>query len=234
MRAIIAGLAKMPNDPGTLQKYVTDTHYGRVLENPWPYQGTKWYIYKSHFKAPLTEHKGEQISTDKFVYVYRHPLDIYVSYLNFISNNVSPQAALPLGVSFDRVEDLTPAQMEKLFSTFVAHATLFPQNQAFGSVFESIDNFKALKAAQGNVHILRYEDLIDNFQVEAAKIGAFVGFQDIDTKSDFEDADKRTQQNGKFFWKRKKENFRDYLTKEQIDRFWLVYGEQMSVLGYQP
>ena len=65
LRAIIAGLAKMPNDPGTLQKYVTDTQYGRVLENPWPYQGTKWYIYKSHFKAPLTEHKGEQISTDK-------------------------------------------------------------------------------------------------------------------------------------------------------------------------
>ena len=234
LRAVIAGLTNMPTDSGALQKYVTDSHYGRVLENPWEYQGTEWFFYKSHHKALLTEHKGQEFTTDKIVYIYRHPLDVFVSYLNFISNNVSPQAGVSLGISFDRVEDLTPAQMEKLVSTFIAHGTLFPQNRQFGSIFENIANFRTLQRDVGNVHIVRYEDMIDNFHGEVKKIGEFIGLHDVDSVAAFEDADKRTSQNGKFFWKRQKENFRNFMTKEQIDRFWLVYKDEMESLGYAP
>ena len=233
LRAIIASLTGIPNGPGMLQKYVTDTHYGKIMENPWAFQGTDWFFYKSHFKEPLVKHKDETVVTDKIVYIYRHPLDVFLSYLNFVSNNVSPQAGQSLGISFDKVEDLTPVQMEKLFSLYVVNATLFPQNRKFGSVFESINSFKSIQKEQpGFVHILRYEDLQDNFKPEVEKICKFLGFKAIDVGSVFEEADKRTQQNGKFFWKRQKNNFENYLTKEQIARFNDVYKDEMKAIGY--
>ena len=233
LRAIIASLTGIPNGPGMLQKYVTDTHYGKIMENPWNFQGTDWYFYKSHFKEPLLKHKDETVHTDKIVYIYRHPLDVFLSYLNFVSNNVSPQAGQSLGISFDKVEDLTPVQMEKLFSLYVVNATLFPQNRKFGSVFESIKSFKALQQERPSfVHVLRYEDLQDNFTAEVDKICSFLGFDAIDVATVFEEADKRTRQNGKFFWKRQKNNYENFLTPEQIARFNDVYKDEMKSIGY--
>lgn len=234
LRAVVAGIAGIPEGPATLQKYVTDTHYGRVVEDPWEFQGINWYFYKSHHKNVLTEHKDQTFVTDKVLYIYRHPLDVFVSYLNFISNNVSPQAGASLGISFDRVEDLTGPEMERLFSAFVAHGTLFPQNRMFGSIFENIGNFRQLKEENPDlVHILRYEDLMDDFRGEVRKICDFVGFRDIDVEAVFQAADKRTQKNGKFFWKRQKENYRNYLSAAQVDRFHYVYGKEMKQLGYE-
>jgi Sulfotransferase domain len=232
LRAIIAGIAGIPDGPGTLQKYVTDTHYGKVVETPWEFQGTNWYFYKSHHKNVLTEHKEQQFVTNKIVYIHRHPLDVFMSYLNFVSNNVSPQAGASLNISFDKVEDLSPGDMEKLFSLYVAHGTIFPQNKTFGSVFENIQNFKDLRAKDGNVHIVRYEDLIDNFEGTVNGICQFVGFRDVDVMKVFTDAEKRTGKNGKFFWKKQKDNYKNYLTEDQIKRFYRVYAAEMESLGY--
>lgn len=232
LRAIIAGATEMPMGPGVLQKYVTDSHFGKVIENPWHFQGCDWYFYKSHRKHVLREHEGQVFETDKFVYIYRHPLDVFTSYLNFVSKNVSPAAGKSLQISFDSVEDLTPEQMEYLFGIFYDHATLIPANRAFGGVFEHIENFQRLAAKTGKVHIVRYEDLYDQFDETVTEICDFLGFRDVDIQSVYSFADRRTKQNGKFFWKRQKENFRNYLTDEQVTRFVGRYGDKMKALGY--
>lgn len=232
LRAIIAGIAGIPDGPGSLQKYVTDTHYGKVIETPWEFQGENWYFYKSHHKKVLTEHKEQKFYTDKVLYIYRHPLDVFVSYLNFVSNNVSPQAGASLNMSFDKVEDLTPNEMEKLFSLYLANGTLFPQNKVFGTIFENINNFHKLRDTNGNVHIIRYEDLIDNFEESVNGLASFVGFKDVDAGKVFADAEKRTSKNGKFFWKKQKNNYLNYLNEDQVTRFRKVYGAEMEKLGY--
>lgn len=232
LRAIVAGATNMPTGPGVLQKYVTDSHFGKVIENPWHFQGTDWYFYKSHRKHVLREHEGQTFDTDKIVYIYRHPLDVFLSYVNFVSKNVSPAAGKSLNISFDTVEDLTPEQMEYLFDIFLEHATLVPANRAFGGVFEHIENFQRLAEAKGNVQIIRYEDLFDSFDETAGSIFEFLGFRDIDVESAYKFADNRTKQNGKFFWKRQKENFRNYLTDEQVSRFVDRHGDKMKALGY--
>jgi hypothetical protein len=232
LRAIIAGIAGIPTGPGMLQKYVTDTHYGKVLETPWEFQGTNWYFYKSHHKNVLTDHKDQQFVTNKIVYIHRHPLDVFMSYLNFVSNNVSPQAGVSLNISFDKVEDLSPAEMEKLFSLYIAHGTLFPQNRTFGSIFENIRTFKTLQGTNDNVHIVRYEDLIGNFAGSVEEICTFIGFHDIDINKVFDYAERRTGKNGKFFWKKQKDNYKNYLTEGQISRFYQVYSAEMEALGY--
>lgn len=233
LRAIIGAITGMPHGPGMMQRYVTDSHYGPVIENPWMFQKRDWYFYKSHRKTPLVDHLDQNFDTDKFVYIYRHPLDVFVSYLNFVSKNVSPNAGQSLPVQFDKVEDLDAASMERLFAIFLEHATLFPRNKTFGGVFEHLALFRQLQENGSDVLILRYEDLMDNFNDEIIRLCDFLGFGDIDHQHVFDTADKRTRKNGKFFWKRQKENYRNYLTEDQIERFNTRYAKELQDQGYE-
>lgn len=232
LRAIVAAAAKVPSGPGMLHKYVTDMHYSRVIENPWAFNGTDWYFYKSHHMDLVTEHKDQVFRTDKVVYIYRNPLDVFLSYVNFVSKNVSGNVGKQLDFEISRVEDLTPAQMEKLFSRWVAHATLFPQNKLFGSYFDNVQNFMTLRDRGAPVHIIRYEDLKETFQETVTGMLNFIGLDGADVDAVFEDADKRTAQDGKFFWKRTANNYETYLSPEQIARFAMVYEKELEVLGY--
>jgi len=232
LRAIIAGVTGMPNGPGVLQKYVTDSYYGPILENPWPFQRRNWYFYKSHRKEVLTEHEGQVFATDQIVYIYRHPLDVFVSYLNFVSGNVGSKAGESLPVQFERVEDLSTDELEALFAIFVKHATLFPKNLAFGDVFGHVRRFRNLQASGMPVHILRYEDLSDNFEHQVQGICDFLELRGVNIDRVFRVADRRTRQNGKFFWKRQKDNYRNYLSEDQIARFYAEHADSMADLGY--
>jgi hypothetical protein len=232
LRAIIASIVGIPEGPGNLHKYVTDTHYGPVKEHSWEFQDIDWFFYKSHHKRVLLEDKVEEFETDKVVYIYRHPLDVFMSYLNFVSANVSPQAGKHLPIQFDKVEDLAPDELDQLFGIYLEHGTLFPKNKTFGSQFENIKNFLNRKAKGQKVHILRYEDLSENFEEEVKKICDFLEFKDIDFASVFASADNRTKQNGKFFWKRKTGTYKEYLTPEQIGRFEEAYQTELTDLGY--
>ncbi len=232
LRAIVCALTGMPSGPGTMQQFVTDSHFGPVIDNPWPFHGRDWYFYKSHSRSPLREHMGQTFDTDKIVHIWRHPLDVFVSYLNFVSGNVSPAAGKSLPVQFDKVESLTPAEFETLFAIFLEHATLFPQNRKFGNVFDHVKNYRALGLGGRSVLGLRYEDLIDDFDSEVSRLCDFLGMRGIDIARIFAEVESRTKQNGKFFWKRRKENFRDFLSADQIDRFNRRYSTQMRSLGY--
>ncbi|AKS47842.1 Sulfotransferase domain-containing protein [Octadecabacter temperatus] len=232
LRAIIAGITEMPQGPGILQRFVTDTHYGKVKEDPWYFQGKDWYFYKSHWKDEMTEDGGGKFATDKIIYIYRHPLDVFLSYLNFVSRNVAANAGKNLPIQFDSVEDLKPEEMEQLFQIFLEHQTLFPQNRKFGGLFEHIDLAKEREAAGESIKIIRYEDLQDNFTSTVEDICSFLGMEGIQVEKVFEKADQRTQQNGKFFWKRQKNNYLNYLTKDQLDRFYEAHGEKMTSYGY--
>ncbi|MGB1212706.1 MAG: GSCFA domain-containing protein [Pikeienuella sp.] len=232
LRAIIAEICGIPSAGGALQKYVTDTHFGKALENPWPFQGKNWYFYKSHHKAPLTHDQDEPMRTDKIISIYRHPLDVFLSYLNFVSRNVSPRAGAALPVQFDRVEDLTPDEMEMLFKIWLKSATLFPGNRKFGNVFEAVAGFRRMQNKGKPVHIIRYEDLKDDFAGTVGPMIDFLGIKDIDIDQVFKGADNRTQQNGKFFWKRAKKNYEKFLTEDQIARFETKYAKDLKTLGY--
>jgi hypothetical protein len=231
-RSIIAAACAMPDDPGTLQRYVTDTHKGRVMTDPWAFQGRNWYFYKSHHQKVLTRHKGDQFRTDRLVSIHRHPLDVFVSYLNFVSGNVAPKAGAALPFRFASVDALTPDQIEILFAIFLEHGTLVPQNRLFGSVFGHWAKFSARADASGDVLLMRYEDLEADFAHQVARLCGFVGLRDIDLGETFQRADQRTAANGKFFWKRASGGHRDYLSDEQIGRFHDRHGATMRAMGY--
>lgn len=233
LRAIIASAVGIPSGPGSLHKYVTDSHYDtKITENPWEFEGKDWYFYKSHHKNILSEHMGEELKTDKIVYIYRHPLDVFLSYLNFVSSNVSPKLGKQLGFQFESVDDLSETELHQLFRLWCGNLTLFPQNKTFGTIFENIHNFKNLEKKGESVHVVRYEDLQDDFKNTAKGIFKFLGLKGIDVDAVFSDADSRTKQNGKFFWKRSARNYENYLSEDQIQAFMLLHKKDMSRLGY--
>jgi hypothetical protein len=236
LRAIMTGILEMPQCRAVLASYVPDTHLGQpVGEMPWYHAGRTWCCYKSHNKTPLVHEGGRRFWPDKIIYIHRHPLDVFLSYLNYLSGNVTGLSERVCGFAFERADDLTPQQIEFLFQRFTRHATFDPRPaNPFGSQFESIDNFRHLQQAGGAVHILRYEDLIGDFQTAVRGI---YGFLDLPYKADDSERVRRRANNltrcdGKFFWKRKTGTHRDYLDAAQIDAFWRAHGKRMISLGY--
>ncbi len=233
LRAIITGISQMPADLNRLQKFVPDTHYGPALANPWTFQERNWCFYKSHRKMLLDQDfDGGPLTTDKVIYIYRHPLDVFCSYLNFASTRVSPNAGQGLPFQYESVEALSAEELNVLFTIFLKFGTLFPRNVSFGNVFEHVGNFRKLSAETGDVHILRYEDLFDDFDTSVQKICCFLDLRDVNLKQAHATADKRTEQNGRFFWKRQKETFRNLLTERQIQRFYDRWRTDLLAMGY--
>lgn len=232
LHAIVAAMVGIPQEPDDLQKYLTDIYQGTPYQHPWEHQGRRWLFYKAHHNHVLTEFKGQPLETDKVIYIYRHPLDAFVSYLNFASAQVVPSAADRFPIAISSVEALTADQMQVFFEIFLESGTLLPHVTGYGSIFTHARHFLDLAARDRNVMILRYEDLSSDFGREVRRIAAFLGLDGVDPRAVFAAAEARTRQDGRFFWKRKVGNYRDYLTPAQIDRFEDHYSAEMRALGY--
>jgi hypothetical protein len=236
LRAIIAAIFGVPVQQGMMAEYVIDTHMGqRIGQRPWRFADQAWCFYKSHNKTPPVTEGDRVIRPNKIIYIYRHPLDVFTSYLNYLSGNVTAMSEKVFGFTFDRVEDLTPEQWDLLFQRFATHGTFDPRPEnPFGSLFESIDNYMALRDAGDPVLILRYEDLQQDFDTQIRRIYAFLDIplaeEDLPRVRDVSES--LTAGDGKFFWKRKIGTHRDYLTDAQIDQFWELHAARMAMLGY--
>lgn len=232
LRALIVAGFDLPGGRSALGKYVPDTANQSIGENPASTGDPIQYFYKSHAKEVLKEHQDKPVKTDRVLYIYRHPLDVFMSYINFLSGNVTGRGEKQLGLKYESVETLTKGQFEMLFSRFVGFGTVTPQNKKFGSIFESYQNFNALKQQGFPVHFIKYEDLKSDFENQATQIFNFLDFdpgslQDVEVRTEG-----LTKKDGKFFWKRKSGNYLDFLTKEQIKRFNRVYKTELELMGY--
>lgn len=236
LRAIMAGIIGLPADRGRMAECLVDIHMGqRIGLHPRRFADRTWCFYKSHNMDPCVVQDGQVIHPDRILYIYRHPLDVFISYLNYLSGNVTALSGKVFGFDFDRVDDLTPDQMEQLFRRFLVHGTFDPRAaNPFGNLFDSIDRFTALRAQGQPVHVLRYEDLSDDFNATVQGICAFLdlplapGAIDRIRRS----ADRLTSGDGRFFWKRKVGTHASYLTADQIGRFWDRHHNRMKALGY--
>lgn len=236
LRAIIAAIFRVPVADGMMAEYVIDIHLGQKIgKRPWRFADRSWCFYKSHNKLPDIEQDDRLITPDRIIYIYRHPLDVFTSYLNFLSGNVTALSQKVFGLTFNSVDELTSEQLDHLFNRFTVHGTFDPREAApFGNLFESIDNYIAMREAGHAVHILRYEDLMEDFDAAVTKIYGFlnVPMQEGDLDRVRSVSEELTRGDGKFFWKRKIGTHQEYLTTAQIDIFWERYRDRMAALGY--
>jgi hypothetical protein len=232
LRQIVASALDIPAN--MLQRFVTDMAFGQIVTHPVVYEDRQWYFYKSHHKSLVTEHRGQQIKTDKVLYIYRHPLDVFLSYLNFASKNVNSKISQKLPFQIETVETLSKEQLGAMFSVFMTYGTITPQNRAYGGYFEHVGNAFALRNSGMPVHVMRYEDMLNDFEPTARRMFEFLGMPNVDVEAVFGEADKRTAQDGRFFWKRQSKTHEQFLSREQIDSFNKTFHDKLVAIGYPP
>lgn len=226
LRQILAGAAGQP-----MALAVPGIHRHHILGEPVSIGEKSFRFYKSHGRQEVTMLQGQQMANDGIIYVMRHPLDVFLSYLNYLSDNV--KGAHRYRIPCSSVEDvIARGDLDIFFSVFLAFGTLAPGFEDAGSWFENVAYWTGRAAHDKRVIVIRYEDMHRDL-MEALKPVATLLKVDIKYLAPgVEFARERTRLDGRFFWKQKVNNYKDLIPSELISRFDRHHGDLVRHLGY--
>lgn len=214
--------------------YLPGLHERPILEKPVRYHDKNYYFYKSHNAHEVKKFDGKKIVNDQIIYLVRNPLDVFVSFANHLSKNVTNDAASTgMLVSFDSVDSIADSYLfDMLFATFCLYGTLQPKSVSFGSWFENARYFLNRSLEDPRIIVVRYEDLVTDFEATFARVLAEVGRHYDDVSDIYLKGEQATKQNGAFFWKKSSGTYNEYLTTNQISQFVELHGKSCEALGY--
>ncbi|CUJ91811.1 Sulfotransferase domain protein [Ruegeria denitrificans] len=232
VRYIIAGaFAANPDTvPGLHGNPIGNAKYFEENLTDTPQGSRKVRFYKYHGLNFIREQDGIEFNTNNVIHIRRNPLDVFLSYMNFISENVRKKAPIP----FSSVDEIKGSEiLDQYLSAFIVlgHVHTFPVS---GSYFQHNFTWKDRAEKNPNVKLIRYEDLMEDSYSTLSFLNDWVGLKRFDLNQGIKSAKSTTQLNGRFFWKQKLKNFRDYLSEEQIARFVKYRGDDCRKLGYDP
>jgi hypothetical protein len=191
------------------------------------------FFYKSHI------HCHPKMQPDKIIHIYRHPLDVFLSSLNFLNNqaenmNDKIKSGIWINGQAKGVEDiLEDNEMDYYFDSFLEH---LGSNYYSGMLRDKSNYFEYVRSAMSceKTISIKYEDLFhDTDKVVNDAMNAVLTINEavvIDTGA--VNAKTKNSSNKKFFWKSKAKNYEDYLSKEQISLFESKYYQQLKELSY--
>jgi len=189
-------------------------------------------FFKTHHKM-VCDYQGNQIDTRFFIYVYRNPLDVFVSYLNYIYINRADLQIyydLPLVSVQEHIERGT---IRHFFSMFLTVGNISPGADQAGSWWDSIRRWHDLKARYGAfIFMLKYEDAMEDPLNTFSPLAEF-----LNSNVSVEEALERTNYNfpkdGNFFWKMSNNYYKEYLPDELIEEYKYYYGAELKDIGYE-
>lgn len=185
-------------------------------------------FFKHHAGHNLKVLRGQKLDTTNVIHIRRNPLDVFVSYMNHISDNVTGTAP----IRFPSVDAIVGTDLFDLyFDTFIttghvsiefAHVT--------GSYFENCKYWTT--QSEVPAILLKYEDLLSQPMTALAPLRDLLGIDDTTLSQALEQAAAATRPDGKFFWKQQEKNYVNFLRQDQIDLFVKYRGEECLALGY--
>ncbi len=207
--------------------HIPDLH-NQELSDAATFNGNRFF--KLHAGQNRKVWNGQQLETTHVIHIRRNPLDVFVSYLNMLSNNVGGKASIPFK-SVDAIKD--DPLFEIYFHSFIATGHL---SSEFIHTTKNYFEHNKYWLNQKSVPVinLRYEDMLADTKSALAPVQELIGVDDETLDQALVDAGKATKPDGKFFWKQQEKNYRQYLTPEQIDLFLKYRGEQCRKIGYTP
>ncbi len=232
IRHLLAATFGVPKDQ--LVQFFPELHEPTLLQHPIIDNNRELFFYKSHSAYEIHSFEAKSIKNDKIIYISRNPLDVFVSHANYLSQNVTNDAkATGMLMAYESVDKIVGTPIfDMLFSAYCLYGTLQPKSVAYGSWFENVEYFKKASETDDRIVFLRYEELINNFNESFAPILQAIGRDTDNIPEIFKQADKTTAKDGGFFWKRSENNYKNFLTPEQIDIFLQLHGERCKQLGY--
>ena len=211
---------------------IPDIYNSNIWENPVTVGNRDVVFYKSHSRKEMTEAYGRQFKNTQIIYIVRHPLDVFLSQLNYISDNVMGEAGAVLPCkSVDDV--ISRGDIDLYFGAFCTFGTLQPRFEDAGSWVENTQYWITRQRSEPErILILRYED-ISEYGIDALKdVATRIDTPENNIARGFEAAQNNTRLNGKFFWKQKVRNYRDLLRPEIVVRFRSLFDKQLADVGY--
>ncbi|MDO6617614.1 sulfotransferase domain-containing protein [Shewanella sp. 6_MG-2023] len=185
------------------------------------------YFYKSHLLDNQT------MNPDKIIYIYRHPLDVFFSSLNYfyIRENVKNFKDEKLKSVEQIYKD---GEMPYYFDAFNDN---LGKEYYRGLLGDASDYSNYVKSALSNPKIIkiRYEDLVDNPESTFKNLLGQISpdFEVQLPESLFEDVNAVTKNSKKaFFWKAGKETYKEFLSTKQIELFNDKHHDLLQALGY--
>jgi hypothetical protein len=186
----------------------------------------EYSFYKSH----LTNHP--EVSPDKILYIYRHPLDVLISSLNF--KFIKGDKTAFKRKSLKKVEDiLADGEMGFYFHRFKSDLG----KSLFSNFLGKYSNYDTHTSIVGspNVIALKYEDLlIGREPYFFSKIATLFEFNSaLDTGMSMSTVDDQTlNTNDPFFWKGRSGTYREYLSDTMIASFEKKHHQLLKRLDY--
>ena len=210
-------------------EYIPDTHTSSALDFVFNHQNKSYVVYKSHRKEEANRVLGFQRTNDAILYIVRHPLDVFLSQLNFLANVAKTNKfKLPIE-AIDFADDET---LELFFSAFTVFGTVQPFFQDAGSWFDHTAYWSHLARKEPNrVFMVRYEDLLLDGPAAIANFASAIGIESS-LQTAFSSAEEDTKLDGKFYWKKKAENYKEMLKPRLIEKFYSVHSKRLEPLGY--
>lgn len=212
---------------GTSAKAIPDLHEQR-LDEAHEFRGFRFF--KHHGGLDVKTWQGQDINSTHIIHIRRNPLDVFASYLNFISANVTNTAAIP----FESVESIIGTDLFDLyFSSFVITGHIAPRfSVQTGDYFSH--NHYWMNYNEKPIVRLRYEDMLNDPLKALSFLKMWMGLSDEDLISMLERAGQATQKDGKFYWRQQEKNYFNFLREDQIATFVKYRGEECRALGYDP
>lgn len=205
---------------------VPDLHQS-PLSDSGTYNGFRFY--KHHSGRLVTEWKGETLDTTHIIHIRRNPLDVFLSYMNFQSRNVSDSALIP----YDSVDEIKGTLLfDMYFHTFITTGHVTEFQQVTRSYFANNQYWINYAKKHPNVACIKYEDLFHNAEETLGFLKEWLSLEPGQLRDMLETASGVTTKDGKFYWKQQEKNFLNYLTKEQIELFLEYRGKDTARIGY--
>jgi len=204
------------------------------------FRSTSPRIYKTHDRLVSNIAEGREIDHVAYIYIIRHPLDVFLSYANYLAllpedirrPDLRP-GPWPFSIKRAPVEELAAnGGLTALLGAFIAFGTLSPNFQSPGSWFSHAETW-AQRDGNPPVLRLRYEDLVCRGAAAFTEIGDWFGYDNASVEAAFNATSIDTQQDDKFYWRQKAFGYQDILTPDQINLFEKAHGNAARRLGYE-
>ena len=218
-------------DHGDYQVFIPDIHQKSIPCKLSEHAGNHYFCYKSHTPDYIKKYNGLDFETNIVLHIRRNPLDLFLSQMNFISNNTSSAAAIP----FNNVVEIRDSKLlEYYFGCFMVAGTAQPTFLASGTYFSNNINWmnRAEQYPHLNIICIRYEDLIDDPVNTLLPVVTQLGFGADTLREAFASVAQEFQRDGKFYWKMGKNYYREYLKDEWINDFIRYRAPELERLGY--
>lgn len=205
---------------------VPDLHTHPLLQAE-PLNGLRFY--KHHGGRPATEIDGMPFETSHFIHIRRNPLDVFLSYLNYLSDNVTGLAPVPFA-SVDAIAGMP--LLDTYFEMFTEEGHLRRLVGITDDYFTHNRSWLDRVAAHPNAVAIRYEDMLRAPGPTLAFLGDWLALPLGEVEAMTQEARRTTKADGRFFWKQQERNYWTYLSEAQVRHFIDRRGVQSAALGY--